>query len=392
MAREVTSYDIFISSPSDVELERDIVQEAVDLVSQINGVKEGYILNPIRWETNVSSQIGDEPQNVINDQIGDEYDIFIGVLCSRFGQKTAEYESGTEEEFFKAYERRNSSMTPPEIMFYFKDPRNSESEIDAEQLVKVSQFKSNLKKLGIYEEFATPESLKTLLLKSIPKAIDRLKTSRQRADRNDDVDTKPSSNVNVSNALLIVSDFDEDIGIFELIEMTEEANDSFASLLGTIADATEKLNSKLTTHTSKIVDLKSTADTREGRQNVKTVLERVAAEMQRYSHKLDDTTPRAEVEFGTALRCMQHAIIISRQDGLSSENDINDFVASLRSLQSAINAGQEKLRDFRDSISSLQRMTSKLNQSKRRTIKSVDNFLVFLRDSSTNIDTVLDSI
>ena len=140
MAKDFKNYDVFISSPSDVTLERDTVQEAIEIINQISGSKEGFRLNPVRWEKDVSSQIGNHPQNIINEQIGDEYDIFVGVLCNRFGQETERYNSGTEEEFFRAYERHGDQTNSPEILFYFKDPRKSESPIDARQFLKVSEF------------------------------------------------------------------------------------------------------------------------------------------------------------------------------------------------------------------------------------------------------------
>ena len=66
MAKVVKKYDVFISSPSDLAAERDIVQEAIEQLNQIRGLKEGFQLNPLRWEKDVSSQIGDHTQTIIN--------------------------------------------------------------------------------------------------------------------------------------------------------------------------------------------------------------------------------------------------------------------------------------------------------------------------------------
>ena len=100
----------------------------------------------------------------------------MGVLCNRFGQETERYNSGTEEEFFRAYERHGNQTNSPEILFYFKDPRKSESPIDARQFLKVSEFKEKIGSLGIYEEFDTQESRKTMVMAGLVKAIDRLKS------------------------------------------------------------------------------------------------------------------------------------------------------------------------------------------------------------------------
>ena len=43
--------------------------------------------------------MGSDPQQIINSQVSDEYDIFIGILWTRFGTPTERAGSGTEEEF-----------------------------------------------------------------------------------------------------------------------------------------------------------------------------------------------------------------------------------------------------------------------------------------------------
>ena len=67
--------------------------------------EDGIRVELLRWESNVASQIADGPQPVVNKQI-ESYDIFIGLLAKRFGTPTAVAQSGTEEEFRRAYELR----------------------------------------------------------------------------------------------------------------------------------------------------------------------------------------------------------------------------------------------------------------------------------------------
>jgi len=391
MARLLKNYDVFISSPSDVAVERDIIQEAIEQLNQIRGSKEGFRLNPLRWEKDVSSQIGDHPQKIINEQIGDDYDIFIGVLCNRFGQKTESYNSGTEEEFFKAYERYDRAKKSPEILFYFKDPRKSELPIDAEHFLKVSEFKKKIGSLGIYEDFDSPESLKTKVLAALVKALDRLEKNTPETSSSHEVEEKASSSL-VDNPVLKISEFDEDIGIMDLTDLVFDAIEVFSDNMETMSTATGKLGERMQTKTEEMKSIQPTGDARKDQKNAKTIVEKVAAEMQRYCHILDQSIPNARREFSSALRCMEHAVIISHQDGVSDQDEVTTLVKELEALRSIIGNVHEQTSDFRDAVSEWPRMTSKLNQAKRRTVNSINDFLKFLSEASVSIDVTLDSI
>lgn len=390
MAKDFKSYDVFISSPSDVMAERDTVQEAIEQINQISGAKEGFRLNPIRWEKDVSSQIGSSPQDIINEEVGDEYDIFVGILCNRFGQQTENYDSGTEEEFSRAYERREDKENSPEILFYFKDPRKSETIIDAEQLLKVANFKKKLGGLGVYGEFDTHDSLKTMVVAALIKAIERLKSRVTVNEKRGDAE-KPLK-PNTDSALIEVSEFDEDIGLMELSEIVLDAFENSTDTMETITTATKKLGDKIENRTAELRKIDLTGEFRQDNKATKPIIEKVAAEMQRYSHILDQATPDLKREFSSALRGMQHAVIISRQDGISSTDDVNELVDQLENMKSTLDDVHVQIAKFQRAISATPRMTSKLNQAKRRTLKSISEVLDFLSESSVNIDTTLSAI
>lgn len=393
MARDFKHYEVFISSPSDVMMEREIIQEAIEQVNQIRGAREGFKLIPILWEKDVSSQFGSPPQEIINEQIGDQYDIFIGILCNRFGQKTEDYDSGTEEEFFKAYERCVSEENGPEISFFFKDPRRSETPIDAEQFLKVSNFKLRLTNLGVYEDFETQESLKTKAVVALSKAIDRLKTKTTVVKVSDiEEPQESSSSAETGSSLVLASDFDEDIGLIELTEIVFDGLENSTETLNVIGAATKNLGAKFEARTAELLSLKQTGNFREDNSVRKPIIEKAAAEMQRYSHILDQNIPNARREFSSALRGMQHAVIISNQDDTSNTDDNKVLVDQLEEMQSVLTSVHGQTSNFRDIISGTPRMTSKLNQAKRRTLKSLNDLLDFLSEANANISTTLKAI
>lgn len=105
-------------------------------------------IDVLDWKTHVLPQIGIKAQECINLQITD-YDIFLGIMWKRFGTKTDKAESGTEEEFRIAYEKR-VQFPQLHILFYFSQipymPKNKEEIV---QLGKVIAFKEELEQIGL---------------------------------------------------------------------------------------------------------------------------------------------------------------------------------------------------------------------------------------------------
>jgi hypothetical protein len=134
---------IFVASPGDVSEEREIVSMVVDELRRIVGKLRHVELEAVRWETHAWPDIGDGAQDVINRQIG-QYDIFVGIMWKRFGTPTKRADSGTAEEFDRAYTlfRR---FGRPKIMFYFRTtPFYSTSPAELSQFGKVVRFRRKL--------------------------------------------------------------------------------------------------------------------------------------------------------------------------------------------------------------------------------------------------------
>jgi hypothetical protein len=118
MATSVVELEVFVGSPSDVEVERERI---VGLISRLNRLLKPVVpvrVAPIMYEDHVVPGFGEDMQDVVNKQTG-SYDIFLGVMWARVGSRTGRAQSGTVEEFDRAlaaFRDRGS----PHIMFYFK--------------------------------------------------------------------------------------------------------------------------------------------------------------------------------------------------------------------------------------------------------------------------------
>jgi len=131
-----------------VAQERDVLDEIVQDVNRDTGQSLGLRLELFRWERDVVPQIGPEPQQVV-DQQTPAYDVYLGILSTRFGTPTASYGSGTEEEFHHALQNWQK-VGSPWIAFYFDDaPKSLRKPEEIQQWLKVSEFRQKLETQGI---------------------------------------------------------------------------------------------------------------------------------------------------------------------------------------------------------------------------------------------------
>ncbi len=144
MPRNETVLQAFVASPGDVSNERDLLEEVIRELNITWRKSLGISIDLARWETHALPGVGCDPQQVINDSIGDDYDIFIGIMWGRFGTPTNNHGSGTEEEFKRAFGRWKKDPNTVRIMFYFNNAGISLSAIDPDQLKSIQAFKKSI--------------------------------------------------------------------------------------------------------------------------------------------------------------------------------------------------------------------------------------------------------
>jgi Domain of unknown function (DUF4062) len=139
---------VVIASPSDVKEEREAVVNVISRVNNHTAEGLGLILKPLRWETDAYPGFHiDGPQGLIDSSLQiEDCDILIGIVWKRFGTPTKDGITGTEHEFYKAYEawKRNKR---PHIMMYFSQKHYYPKDIgETEQQKEVLRFKENIPK------------------------------------------------------------------------------------------------------------------------------------------------------------------------------------------------------------------------------------------------------
>lgn len=143
---------VFVSSPGDVAAERNVMKELVEGINRSDGQAGGFRLELFRWEDDVVPQLGPKPQQVVDSQTP-VYDIYVGIMSSRFGTPSGRYGSGTEKEYKDALKNWKSAGAPW-ITFYFDDaPSLSSQPAEIEQYLKVCKFREQMQKRGLYATY-----------------------------------------------------------------------------------------------------------------------------------------------------------------------------------------------------------------------------------------------
>ncbi len=175
----------FIASPSDVVEERNACDEVIESINKSIGDSHGVRLETVRWEKDAHAAIGTDGQDVINEQLHPEdADFFIGIFWTRFGAPTPRAESGTEEEFERAYKRWQESHSN-KIQFYFKEENPSYDELNGCQFDKVKAFRNRISACGcFYKTFKTKEDFIKLLSQALQiEVVSMVENANAEAER-----------------------------------------------------------------------------------------------------------------------------------------------------------------------------------------------------------------
>jgi len=171
MPEQVTKLRVFVASPGDVREERERLDDVIDELNRGIAAEKGLVLELVRWETHAWPDIGEDAQDVINRQIAPG-DVFVGIMWNRFGTPTKRAESGTKEEFDRAYAYWKQ-YGRPKIMFYFNRAPFSPSSVDElEQKRRVLNFKEELGDKGaLYWEYDGTDEFERVVRGHLTQAI-----------------------------------------------------------------------------------------------------------------------------------------------------------------------------------------------------------------------------
>ncbi|MCY4612202.1 MAG: DUF4062 domain-containing protein [Nitrospira sp.] len=377
MSEKQTVIKFFVASPQDVAEEREVFEDVVRELNNTWADTFDIRLDVVRWETRTTPGFGEDPQDVINKQISDSYDIFIGIMWTRFGTPTPRAGSGTEEEFLRAYDRYKEDPSSVEIMFYFKTKPISPVDLDPDQLKAISEFRSQLKERGgFYSEFGSIEEFRNSITRHLSTTVQKWKKK---------IDDKPigeSITAQRENA-----DATEDNPIEEeeegLIDLIESANDSMSKVvevLERMSEATKDLSIKFHQRTEEGNQL-SASGKNQNLKAAKRIIANVARDCDDYVVRMKAEIPLYSQLFTRTMTSFSRAATITSSFDINNSDDLQGTLDSIATLRSSITESQGNMKNFQKAIEEMPRMTTDLNRARRKAAAMLDELDIELHAS-----------
>ncbi|MBE1291378.1 MAG: DUF4062 domain-containing protein [Rhodobacteraceae bacterium] len=369
MPTTIHEVSVFISSPSDVNEERKIVESVIEEINQMIGRNLGLRLRPLKWENDVVPVLGRSPQEIIDEDIGDQYDIFLGIMSTRFGTPTKSAASGTQHEFEKAYSRKASDPNSIELMFYFQNPGHSGREIVPSELQKVLDFKESISSKGLYCNYNNTDDFRTHVTSHLAKILGRISDKLQSQPSNhtpkksqpiveiDDV-TEPDDPLRFLNQL----DDDDELGFVEL-------SDEIASAMAAATENMDRLVSSVTKLSDELVQQTRSLEgtTPASQEQAKRTLKAASHAMERFVTTSSSILPSFQSNLFNGLQLSRELLIILSQDNIGTEEERATIFQQFEELKSGMQISLDGFHSMSQAVLDSPRATSEFNRAKKRT-------------------------
>lgn len=376
MARTETVLTIFVASPGDVTEERNRLEDAVTDWNRTWARDQGLRLELFRWESDVFPGIGLDAQDVVNQQIPSDYDLFLGIMWSRFGTPTLRAGSGTVEEFEQALARRSSGLNEPGVFFYFKDAPVPPSKINVDQLKAVQEFKDRVGKDGVLRwDFVEPDQFEKLVALHITKFVQSSRHRRTQGSARDSVDFKKSESSEITTSPVNHDQVDksnEDAGYLDQLEEFELRSAEVSDITNRFTEAQISLTERTTEVTAELQELLKTP-LAVNVTKARTLIAGVAEKMHEYSEVLTSEVPLFRVSMNAAMAALTRAAMLSVEFNTAQTSETR---AAAAFLLDAIRGAKQATENFRTSTLALPRVTKEMNVAKRQQSAAMESLIV----------------
>lgn len=369
MARDAKIVDVFLSSPNDVNEERLLVVSAAREWNSLHSRKRSVHLNILTWEDAVAPAVENRSQEAINKQIGNDYDVYLGVMWSRFGSATGASDSGTVEEYELALSRYRGGENL-RLAMLFKTSDIPTSVLDGSQYSKVQGFKKIYSDNGgFYREFDTPDQLRFILYRLFDQISDGFSpdsaahdcTQAHLSPRLVDSAATPVSTTEVSE-----EETDEELGLFEAHQLLTEASAQQASFLegwSTLMSENTQLTGRISEEFESLARVGNIDPAR-----INARMKESADSLDRISNYIDNGLPRYIEINDEIARLIQASISISRDfdDDTASTKWRNDTLELINNIRS--NCAQTD--SLNEALRGIPRLSGVFNKARNRMLRS----------------------
>ena len=357
MPRPEQTIVVLAASPSDLEPERTQLEEVIRELNLSWARSLGFRLELVRWETHGFPGVGDDPQDVLNRELPNDPDIFIGLMWARYGTATGRTGSGTEEEFNRALARYRRDPDSVRIMFYFKDAPLAPSDIDPDQLHKVARFRESLGAEGtLYWTFRTLENFEQLLRTHLSRQLQGLAATAQ--------PRSAAASQAISQSAATESD---ELGLLDFLDLVDEHFGVLTEIANRITTETVSIGEKMQRRAAEIEAATTSAQGQLSRRDARNLFERAAADMMQFVARMKVEIPLYRDTLKKGADATARAVLIGAALDSTETNPVSDARDQLVEFRKSLTRAHDGVESFKTGVEELPRMTSVLNAAKRET-------------------------
>jgi hypothetical protein len=172
----------------------------------------------------------------------------------------------------------------------------------------------------------------------------------------------------------------EDLGLIDLVEIFEERFKELGEIAERIGKSTEELGERFKTRTKELGEV-VVAGGQVDRKLAKRLMEKAAADMDQYVERIEAEIPLFSLNLDEGMNAIINTTKIMVEFGIS-ESDRTKAPATIEALvtlREILASTENSISQFQMSITSIPRMTSVLNKSKRRVTAVLDRLIEQLR-------------
>lgn len=375
-------YVILISCPSDVQKEIQSIKEVIEEINQQTIARNRICFQVKHWSRDVDTEIGQEAQQYINENLVDDCDILVSIFKTRFGSPTKNAASGTEEEINKFVVAKKKCF----LYFARKSDDIDLVSLDLDQMQKVRSFRGSISDKSLYRLYDSLQNLKEVFKSDFNVYLNKmLSENKLNPDKSEsaDIEIKESEESNL---------------IAETETQPNELWDSISEIVEDLESATSKLQ-ELTTDTYSFTEdtQQFTANLQSLKSNpaVKPIL--IKAEMEKYARRIDDFSDKI-LNLNETTKNIWKRIYVNSEIILKAPAERNEDKAALNNFYYMYLASIEPINTLKNEISKgmsqFVMMKGFQKDITKATNKMESNFLLFqntLSDFIINSQRVLDN-
>lgn len=374
MAKQITHISVFLASPSDLAEERAIVRNVVNDLNVMTRATMNIHLELLAWETDAYPSAGIDAQDVINKQIGNDYDIFIGIMWKRFGTPTSRAGSGTEEEFNIAYKKHIETRGSTKIMLYFSDKPIAPKDIDIEGISKIKNFRERAEKLGILHwSFSSESQLENILKIHLVNQVKDVKKELDNVDRQSGVGIQLEDN-SVVQLSTVGEESDEEMGYLDLMELFLDNMAQVRAIMGNMGSHIEELGEQITRGANKIDIINKSPN--KSPHSLRIVIDRSASDINNYVQLTNIELPRYRELFATGIEAFASVLtIMETTKGSVDSVELEGLLEEVIGAKTNIGGLAQSVVGFRDATGNWPSVSKTLNRANKMLRSTLDELI-----------------